>query len=143
MIELDKHLIDLLFRIFDSDDDSALSYGEFIAVMNDRRSRGFRVGDIRAASRATGDARAHSLAESNSKSARHRLGCVQKLRSKGGRRLTLTNSRQLARLASMLSNRVCAVCSICNACVQVWRRRHCDAHLRLLRIELGKIENGK
>ncbi|KAI6214590.1 EF-hand domain-containing protein [Aphelenchoides besseyi] len=39
---LDPHLVDVLFKIFDSNQDNLLQYSEFIAVMNDRLSRGFK-----------------------------------------------------------------------------------------------------
>lgn len=39
---LDPYLVKVLFRIFDSNLDDHLSYSEFIAVMSDRLSRGFR-----------------------------------------------------------------------------------------------------
>uniref|UniRef100_A0A1I7ZXL9 EF-hand domain-containing protein n=1 Tax=Steinernema glaseri TaxID=37863 RepID=A0A1I7ZXL9_9BILA len=40
--ELDPHLVDILYRIFDANGDGRLSYSEFIAVMNDRLHRGFK-----------------------------------------------------------------------------------------------------
>ncbi|KAI6222367.1 EF-hand domain-containing protein [Aphelenchoides fujianensis] len=39
---LDAHLVDVLFKIFDTNDDGELSYAEFIQIMNDRLSRGFK-----------------------------------------------------------------------------------------------------
>ncbi|XP_062563031.1 calcium uptake protein 3, mitochondrial isoform X2 [Armigeres subalbatus] len=41
--ELNKHLIDTVFAIFDEDGDGLLSYKEFIAIMKDRLHRGFKV----------------------------------------------------------------------------------------------------
>ncbi|VDN02205.1 unnamed protein product [Thelazia callipaeda] len=40
---LDKKIVNLLFRLFDTNNDNCLSYTEFIAVMNDRLHRGFQV----------------------------------------------------------------------------------------------------
>ncbi|XP_055605225.1 calcium uptake protein 3, mitochondrial-like [Uranotaenia lowii] len=40
--ELNKHLIDTVFAIFDEDGDGLLSYKEFIAIMKDRVHRGFK-----------------------------------------------------------------------------------------------------
>ncbi|XP_062563032.1 calcium uptake protein 3, mitochondrial isoform X3 [Armigeres subalbatus] len=40
--ELNKHLIDTVFAIFDEDGDGLLSYKEFIAIMKDRLHRGFK-----------------------------------------------------------------------------------------------------
>ncbi|KAK0417499.1 hypothetical protein QR680_013046 [Steinernema hermaphroditum] len=40
--DLDPHLVDILYRIFDANGDGRLSYSEFIAVMNDRLHRGFK-----------------------------------------------------------------------------------------------------
>jgi len=40
--ELDPHLVDVLYAIFDANGDDKLSYSEFIAIMNDRLHRGFR-----------------------------------------------------------------------------------------------------
>ncbi|UJR33250.1 hypothetical protein I4U23_020705 [Adineta vaga] len=40
--ELEPHIIALIFRIFDIDNDQHLSYDEFMAVMKDHLSRGFR-----------------------------------------------------------------------------------------------------
>ena len=39
--ELDPHLVDVLYYIFDANGDDRLSYSEFIAIMNDRLHRGF------------------------------------------------------------------------------------------------------
>ncbi|XP_064473701.1 calcium uptake protein 3, mitochondrial-like isoform X2 [Ornithodoros turicata] len=39
---LDKHLVNTVFQIFDSDGDGFLSYKEFIAIMRDRLHRGLR-----------------------------------------------------------------------------------------------------
>ncbi|XP_035774458.1 calcium uptake protein 3, mitochondrial-like isoform X5 [Anopheles albimanus] len=41
--ELNSHLIDTVFAIFDEDGDGLLSYKEFIAIMKDRVHRGFKV----------------------------------------------------------------------------------------------------
>ncbi|XP_038116289.1 calcium uptake protein 3, mitochondrial isoform X4 [Culex quinquefasciatus] len=41
--ELNSHLIDTVFAIFDEDGDGLLSYKEFIAIMKDRLHRGFKV----------------------------------------------------------------------------------------------------
>ncbi|XP_063705734.1 calcium uptake protein 3, mitochondrial isoform X2 [Culicoides brevitarsis] len=41
--ELNKHLIETVFAIFDEDGDGLLSYKEFIAIMKDRLHRGFKV----------------------------------------------------------------------------------------------------
>lgn len=41
--ELDEHLVCLIYRIFDTNNDNRLSYSEFIAVMNDRLHRGLKV----------------------------------------------------------------------------------------------------
>ncbi|CAF1467340.1 unnamed protein product [Adineta ricciae] len=41
--ELDPHIIGLIFRIFDIDNDQHLTYDEFMGVMKDRLARGFRV----------------------------------------------------------------------------------------------------
>jgi len=41
-LELDPALVDVLFKLFDSNDDGQLSYSEFIVVMNDRLNRGFK-----------------------------------------------------------------------------------------------------
>jgi Ca2+-binding EF-hand superfamily protein len=41
--ELNRHLIDTVFAIFDEDGDGLLSYKEFIAIMKDRVHRGFKV----------------------------------------------------------------------------------------------------
>lgn len=41
--ELNPHLVDVLFKIFDVNDDDKLSYSEFIEIMNDRLHRGFQV----------------------------------------------------------------------------------------------------
>uniref|UniRef100_A0A182QHN9 EF-hand domain-containing protein n=1 Tax=Anopheles farauti TaxID=69004 RepID=A0A182QHN9_9DIPT len=41
--ELNTHLIDTVFAIFDEDGDGLLSYKEFIAIMKDRVHRGFKV----------------------------------------------------------------------------------------------------
>ncbi|CAF3881796.1 unnamed protein product [Rotaria sp. Silwood1] len=43
--ELESHIIALIFRIFDVDDDQHLSYDEFITVMKDRCYRNFRTYD--------------------------------------------------------------------------------------------------
>ncbi|XP_058452223.1 calcium uptake protein 3, mitochondrial isoform X3 [Malaya genurostris] len=40
--ELNSHLIDTVFAIFDEDGDGLLSYKEFIAIMKDRLHRGFK-----------------------------------------------------------------------------------------------------
>uniref|UniRef100_F1L0Z4 EF-hand domain-containing family member A2 n=1 Tax=Ascaris suum TaxID=6253 RepID=F1L0Z4_ASCSU len=40
--ELDEHLVCLIYRIFDTNNDNRLSYSEFIAVMNDRLHRGLK-----------------------------------------------------------------------------------------------------
>ncbi|KAI1731696.1 EF-hand domain pair domain-containing protein [Ditylenchus destructor] len=40
--ELDPHLVDTLFFIFDANGDDKLSYPEFIGIMNDRLHRGFK-----------------------------------------------------------------------------------------------------
>uniref|UniRef100_A0A914L4Y6 EF-hand domain-containing protein n=1 Tax=Meloidogyne incognita TaxID=6306 RepID=A0A914L4Y6_MELIC len=40
---LDPKLVNVLFKIFDANGDDKLSYSEFIAVMSDRLSRGFKV----------------------------------------------------------------------------------------------------
>ncbi|CAM6031441.1 unnamed protein product, partial [Sphagnum compactum] len=40
--ELNKHLIETVFAIFDEDGDGLLSYKEFIAIMKDRLHRGFK-----------------------------------------------------------------------------------------------------
>ncbi|XP_035891681.1 calcium uptake protein 3, mitochondrial isoform X9 [Anopheles stephensi] len=40
--ELNSHLIDTVFAIFDEDGDGLLSYKEFIAIMKDRVHRGFK-----------------------------------------------------------------------------------------------------
>lgn len=40
--ELDPHLVDVLYKIFD-DGDGKLSYSEFLGIMNDRLHRGFKV----------------------------------------------------------------------------------------------------
>ncbi|CAF1578013.1 unnamed protein product [Rotaria magnacalcarata] len=45
--ELESHLIALIFRIFDSDNDQHLSYDEFMTVMKDRLSRNFQANDYR------------------------------------------------------------------------------------------------
>ncbi|VDM57889.1 unnamed protein product [Angiostrongylus costaricensis] len=39
---LDPHLVSLIFRIFDANDDETLSYPELLAVMNDRLHRGLK-----------------------------------------------------------------------------------------------------
>uniref|UniRef100_A0A915NPC4 EF-hand domain-containing protein n=1 Tax=Meloidogyne floridensis TaxID=298350 RepID=A0A915NPC4_9BILA len=39
---LDPQLVNVLFKIFDANGDDKLSYSEFIAVMSDRLSRGFK-----------------------------------------------------------------------------------------------------
>ncbi|CAF0730642.1 unnamed protein product [Adineta ricciae] len=44
--ELDPHIIGLIFRIFDIDNDQHLSYDEFMGVMKDRLARGFRTRDL-------------------------------------------------------------------------------------------------
>lgn len=41
-IDLSPTLVDMLYRIFDANDDDRLSYSEFIAIMNDRLHRGFK-----------------------------------------------------------------------------------------------------
>lgn len=40
---LSKHLVHIVFQIFDEDGDGQLSYREFIAIMKDRLHRGFKV----------------------------------------------------------------------------------------------------
>ncbi|KAI1693639.1 EF-hand domain pair domain-containing protein [Ditylenchus destructor] len=40
--QLDPHLVDTLFFIFDTNGDDKLSYPEFIGIMNDRLHRGFK-----------------------------------------------------------------------------------------------------
>jgi len=40
---LSKHLVHIVFAIFDEDGDGQLSYREFIAIMKDRLNRGFKV----------------------------------------------------------------------------------------------------
>uniref|UniRef100_A0AC34GPK9 EF-hand domain-containing protein n=1 Tax=Panagrolaimus sp. ES5 TaxID=591445 RepID=A0AC34GPK9_9BILA len=40
--DLDPKLVDMLYRIFDANNDDRLSYSEFIAIMNDRLHRGFK-----------------------------------------------------------------------------------------------------
>jgi len=40
--ELDPFVVEILYRIFDANDDDRLSYSEFIAIMNDRLHRGFK-----------------------------------------------------------------------------------------------------
>lgn len=40
---LDPHVVDVVFKIFDVNNDARLSYSEFIAVMKERLHRGFRV----------------------------------------------------------------------------------------------------
>ncbi|PIO76463.1 hypothetical protein TELCIR_01469 [Teladorsagia circumcincta] len=39
---LDPYVVDLIYRIFDANDDQTLSYPEFLAVMNDRLHRGLK-----------------------------------------------------------------------------------------------------
>ncbi|PAV84195.1 hypothetical protein WR25_06122 [Diploscapter pachys] len=39
---LDPVIVNLIFRIFDANNDGTLSYSEFLAVMNDRLHRGLR-----------------------------------------------------------------------------------------------------
>ncbi|CAF3422510.1 unnamed protein product [Rotaria sp. Silwood1] len=39
--ELESHIIALIFRIFDANEDQHLSYNEFMTVMKDRLSRNF------------------------------------------------------------------------------------------------------
>ncbi|CAD5219489.1 unnamed protein product [Bursaphelenchus xylophilus] len=41
-LELSEHLVDVIFKIFDNDNDGNLSYNEFIDIMNDRLHRGFK-----------------------------------------------------------------------------------------------------
>lgn len=41
--QLDEHLVDVLYKIFDTNGDDKLSYSEFIEIMTDRLHRGFRV----------------------------------------------------------------------------------------------------
>lgn len=40
---LNSHVVNTVFLIFDANDDGQLSYAEFIAVMQDRIHRGFKV----------------------------------------------------------------------------------------------------
>ena len=40
--ELDPFVVEILYRIFDANNDDRLSYAEFIAIMNDRLHRGFK-----------------------------------------------------------------------------------------------------
>jgi hypothetical protein len=40
--DLDAHLVDVLYQIFDANGDDKLSYSEFIAIMNDRLHRGYK-----------------------------------------------------------------------------------------------------
>lgn len=40
--ELDPFVVEVLYRIFDANNDDRLSYSEFIAIMNDRLHRGFK-----------------------------------------------------------------------------------------------------
>uniref|UniRef100_A0A914DMU6 EF-hand domain-containing protein n=1 Tax=Acrobeloides nanus TaxID=290746 RepID=A0A914DMU6_9BILA len=40
--DLDPDLVDVLYKIFDTNNDDKLSYSEFIAIMNDRLHRGFK-----------------------------------------------------------------------------------------------------
>ena len=40
---LDPIIVDMIFRIFDANNDGTLSYSEFLAVMNDRLHRGLKV----------------------------------------------------------------------------------------------------
>lgn len=42
-LELDPHLVDVLYKIFDANNDNKLSYSEFIEIMNDRLHRGMKV----------------------------------------------------------------------------------------------------
>lgn len=42
-INLTRHLVNIVFKIFDEDHDSKLSHKEFIGVMKDRLHRGDRV----------------------------------------------------------------------------------------------------
>ena len=42
--KLDDYIVELIFYIFDVNDDGKLSYKEFLAVMNDRLHRGLKVG---------------------------------------------------------------------------------------------------
>ncbi|VDN60569.1 unnamed protein product [Dracunculus medinensis] len=39
--DLDSHIVELIYRIFDANNDNQLSFSEFIAIMNDRFHRGF------------------------------------------------------------------------------------------------------
>lgn len=41
--DLDSHIVELIYRIFDANNDNQLSFSEFIAIMNDRFHRGFTV----------------------------------------------------------------------------------------------------
>lgn len=42
-LKLEAHLVDILFKIFDTNNDNKLSYFEFIEIMNDRLHRGMKV----------------------------------------------------------------------------------------------------
>ena len=41
--ELDQQIVDVIFQVFDEDEDESLSYKEFIAVMKDRIRRNPKV----------------------------------------------------------------------------------------------------
>ncbi len=41
--ELDPQIVEVIYKVFDQDDDGQLSYKEFIAVMKDRLKRGIKV----------------------------------------------------------------------------------------------------
>ena len=41
--ELDQQIVDVIFKIFDTDGDGQLSYKEFIAILKDRLRRGLKV----------------------------------------------------------------------------------------------------
>lgn len=84
--ELNAHLIDTVFAIFDEDGDGLLSYKEFIAIMKDRLHRGFKVSQFLF----IGD---NLQDEEDAEDLGRRFGLFELLRKRACRRL----HRQLAR----------------------------------------------
>lgn len=46
-LDLDEYVVELIYRIFDANQDNRLSYSEFIGIMNDRLHRGLKIRNLR------------------------------------------------------------------------------------------------